>query len=341
MHQSRPQPQRPLGFTFNLDEMEHWHANLGEIREVIQKYRIVGTGGIEGLPPEARRFATSYRDVELVSEWCFEAVRTGRLFDFGAWTNDVIIYGGNRGGPLYSKGLIGLPFRDPWLFVHRWEPVPGRWAASVYLVVPLEPDHPDGGGEVEVVELDTIRVRAGNLLMISDRAVLYPNNEEDGTKYHCAATPSPWRFLAGMEVMNESQKPGEGSKILKPENAAAGNVLDPLVTALLILSTRGIARETVTVSPKLQKARARNGKPPIPPYERVASSAYVTAITSRKARGRRADGRGTHASPVCHLRLGHPRIYSKTGKTIFVRDALVGGTDEAREQFQRSHYAVR
>jgi hypothetical protein len=237
-----------------------------------------------------------------------------------------MVHGGNRGGPLYTKGLIGNPFREPWLFMHTWE-----GATAVYLVNLLERDKP-AGGECEIVELNPARLEGFNALMMGDRVFLEPRPDEP-QKYHAHAIPSIWRYLPGMEAMN-------GGK--SPESAAAGNVLDPLMTALLILSTKGIARSTVTTSEKLAKARAKARKPPIPPYDVVDSRPYVTAIMARKARGRTEAKGGHHASPVPHFRMGHVRTL-ESGVQTFVRDALVNMTEDAKRAWMtgRSHYVVK
>jgi hypothetical protein len=291
--------------------------------------------GIESLSPAlVQQLAPTQDDVELFAEACNDAVRGGRLIDFGDWTNDVIKYAASRGGPLYGRGAIGHPFSQPYVFLHTWEE-----ATSVYLVNPLEPDRL-AGGDCEAVELSPAIVSGEKVLMIGDRIYFQPPPPDaphsvinDYKKYGCYAIPSLWRYMPGAEKINMQE----------PANAAAGNVLDPLMTALLILSTRGVMRETVAVSEKLQKARRKSGKEPIPPYDRVFSAPYVTAIQARRARGRHEPKGGTHASPIGHLRMGHLRTYA-SGVQTFVRDALVNMSEDARKAWltgNRSHYTVK
>jgi hypothetical protein len=318
-----------LGIEASLRDIREWRPTVTQIREPILTFMVVGTSMFAAdMPPLARAFAPTQDDVEGIAELTEVAVRAGRLIDFGAWTNDVIKYGGNRGGPLYSRDVIGHPFRDPYVFFHTWED-----ASAAYLVNPLEPERT--GGDVECIELQPIEIKGNRALMIGDRAVLTPDasNFAGWSKYHCRSMPSLWRYLPGAEAINTGGK---------PENAAAGNVLDPLMTALLILSTRGIARETVAAPDKLQKARRKNGKPLIPPYQRVDSAPYVTAIQNRAARGRAPSQGGTHASPVMHLRMGHVRTYA-SGVQTFVRDAIVNASEATRAAFTigRSHYTVK
>jgi hypothetical protein len=138
---------------------------------------------------------------------------------------------------------------------------------------------------------------------------------------------------------------------LSPYAACAGNVLDPIVTGLMVLATKGIERETIAASEKLQKARRRSNKPPIPSYDRVNTALYVTAWSLGKTRVRGAERGGTHASPVPHLRAGHLRTYV-SGRQTFVSDTLVNVSAATRQAFKsgkgdlsglglnRSHYEV-
>lgn len=328
---------RVIGVESRIDQIESWHATPEGVREAVLRGHVIGTHlGIEYLPPDvARRVAPTQDDVERFAERADDAIRAGRLIDFGAWTNDVIKHGGNRGGPMYTKGVIGHPFRSDWLFMHSWADDAGHTAVSVYLITPLEPDEP--AGDCEAVELQPITIEGQRVLALGDRLILEPSENEgvvDYRKYHCACIPAIWRYMPGAESVNNG----------RPENAAAGNVLDPLMTALLILSTRGIGRMTVAAPDRLQRARAKSGKDRIPSYERVHSEPYITAITAKLVRRPRGIGLGgTHASPLPHLRIGHSRTYPN-GKTSLVRDALVNFSDEARLAWMkgsRSHYVVK
>lgn len=319
-----------LGYETDLRDVGEWKATVVQVREAILKGYVVGSHMLEAaLPPAVMQLAPSQDDVERIAETCDEAIRAGRMIDFGHWTNDVIKYAAHRAGPLYSRGVLGHPFSQPYMFMHTWE-----YASSIYMVNPLEPDRL-AGGDCEAVELQPLHAGGENVLMIADRMLLTPHDGDDWSKYHCSAIPSLWRYLPGADAA------GMNNGLSQPQ-AAAGNVLDPLMTALLILSTRGIERETVHVSEKLQKARLKNGKSAIPPYLRVASKPYVTAIQARQARGRKTDLGGSHASPIGHLRMGHIRTYA-SGVQVFVRDALVNMTDEARKAWMgnRSHYVVK
>lgn len=319
------------GIELDARDLEPWRPVITQVREAMLNRMVVGSDLIsDQISPKLRDLIPSQDRVEVIATGCYEAARAGRLIDFGDWTNEVIKHGGNRGGPLYQRGAIGHPFRQPYVFFHTWE---GNSVA--YLVNPLEPGNL-AGGDCEAIELQPLAFGPERALMIADAMMLEPMQNVgivEWSKYHCSAIPSVWRFLPGAEAGNNG---------MAPANAAAGNVLDPLMTALLILSTRGIDRKTVTVSDKLQNARRKNGKPPIPPYDVVNSAPYVTAIQARRARGRQEPKGGHHASPVPHLRMGHPRTYA-SGVQIFVRDALINMSAEAKAAFlgNRSHYTIQ
>ena len=77
------------------------------------------------------------------------------------------------------------------------------------------------------------------------------------------------------------------------------------------------ANETIAANPKLNEARARRNKPPMPPYRQVDSASYVTAVMQRIEHVKKP-ATGTHASPIMHVRQGHCRHY-QTGEKSFIR----------------------
>jgi hypothetical protein len=315
--------QRSGEIEVGYEALGRWPATIQQIRECVTTGTIVAPGfGGNGYGHATQG------EVQAIQEEATRSVQAGRLIDFGHFPNDVMSDGGNRGGPLYTQGFIGHPFRDPWLLFHTWE-----GGSALYLVSLLEDDRP-AGGDCEVVELQPLLLSGKRVLMVCDRALLTPDPAKDRlNKYTCKVMPSAWRFLPEFAAMNNG---------ISPQNSAAGNVLDPLMTALLMLSTNGVPRETVRVDPKLNRARLKSGKQVIPPYDRVRSGPYVTALQSRGSGGslRSVGGTGTHASPIAHLRRGHIRTYAD-GKRTFIRDSLVNFTDEAKAaHLARSHYVA-
>jgi hypothetical protein len=330
-----------FGAEIDGSQVEPWDATIAQARDTMLKRYVVGpdyTTAFE-LLPQAKDYVCTQREVEGVSEMCFEAVTAGRLIDFGWWPNDVIKFGGTRGGELWNQGGLSMPFTEPWLVYHNWEN-----GSCVYLINPVEPGQmaPTASGEIreagegfEVAELAPALLGGNRVLVIQDRGRVFktlPDMPAD--KYWAHIWPSHARFWADPDLFRRAN---DGQA---PEKSACGNIADPAMLALLMLGTRNVQRETIHAPEKLNRARLRNRKPPIPPYERVHSVQYVTAIANRGARQERGDDHGgTHRSPVAHLRMGHPRSYV-SGRTIFIADTLVNVPKDQRETFKatRSHY---
>jgi hypothetical protein len=227
-----------------------------------------------------------------------------------------------------------MPFGEPYLLLHKWEgQLKGRPQIALYLVNPLEPETPCG--DFEIVDLQPIMINGNKIFLYGDRATFFAKEAARDKNYACSVVPSVWRIMPGNEAMNNGNR---------PENAAASNVLDPIMTMLLILNTRNVKRETIRVADKLNKSRVRSGKPMIPPYDVVNAAPYVTAILAAGTAmaSRDAAKGGTHASPIPHIRQGHMRHYP-SGRRTFIAETLVNVAPEAREGFlsKRSHYEVK
>lgn len=98
-----------------------------------------------------------------------------------------------------------------------------------------------------------------------------------------------------------------------------------LFYSLMILNTEHVPIETVVPSEKMNKARIRRGKEPLPGYTHVHAEDYITALTGRiQATPNKVGQGGTHASPVPHLRRGHRRwLDADHTRSTWVRDCLV------------------
>lgn len=331
-----------FGIETDIEDFEDAERfSIQRVRDACMDFRITGVR----LPGELLReglnmFMATNDEVERVADMAHEAVAAGRLIDFGDIPNKVLMATAKRAGPMYNRRWIGHPFRDPWVFYHTWD---GHSAA--YLINPLESDPDLLAGNVELCELQGMTLHGEFVLLIGDRAMLFAYNPDDPTqkadKFHVSAVPSVWRVLGAMR--GEPILVGPGANHSNPIQAAAENVLDPMVTALMILNTRNVDRVTVPAPVKLNKARRAKGRSIIPAYDVVNTKPYVTAIQAGRPSGERgASQGGTHRSPVPHLRMGHPRTY-KSGTVSFIRDTLVNFDDAARANFfrTRSHYSVR
>lgn len=314
----------------DLTGFSEWTPSMAMVRDAVLGSQIIQPRVREDAQ---QQFSVAQAEVDNICELGIEAITAGRAIHLGHLPNDAIKAMGDHGGPLYNLGGLSQPFSHPWLFMHTWDgDLTQRLAAAVYLVSPIfTPDGEPAG--CEVAELQPCRINDGNVLLIGDRVLLdAPLGVDHRATYHAVAVPSPMRLIPGMEPMNNG---------LSPSEAAAGNVLDPLMAALLLMSAEGVSRVTVGPSEKLARARVKSRKPPLPSHIEVRSEPYVTAILARRA-GRRAAQGGHHASPVPHIRRGHIRVLANGTRSI-IRETLVAVNAEARASFQsqRSHYEVR
>lgn len=324
-----------LGREMAMNELREWRPSISGIRDTILGWHVVGVTGLGN--EQADNASHSQYEVEATAEMARDAVTKGRVIDFGHLPNEVIKDGSNRGGKMYAAGGLPQPFREPWIAVHSWNgPGPDgkdHTAVAVYVVRPLDPEV--AASDVEITALDAMSTGQENMLFIGDNATLLANSVpvDKQYSYDCLVKPAPWRYMAGMEGMSQTNKTIEMS--------AASNVLDPFATMMLMLHAVGVKRETITPSEKLANARRKSGKPPIPPYDRVFGEQYVTLLLARRSRERAEPGGGTHASPIPHIRLGHMRTY-RDGTSIPIHDTLVNVAPEARASFvsSRSHYVI-
>jgi hypothetical protein len=321
-----------INTTFNV-----WGPLVTQARAALLNHLVVWSPMVEDfadLNPRAKLFTISESEVEHTGNIAHQAIEAGRFIDFGHLPNAVIKQGGKRGGPLWQRGAIHSPFHEPWVFMHTWDGARGSNATAVYLVNPSSPS------AIEVCEFQPVMLgEMGGAFMIGDR-VLFDRVEAASGKsmYHAVASPNIVRFFDDPTVKNQL------NNSRSPESAAAGNVGDPTMTAILILATRNVERMTISADEKLQRARIKRGQPPIPNYDVVNSAPYVTALLARNERRERSESLGgSHRSPIPHIRMGHPREYAASGKTIFIADTLVNVTPEIRQGFkgQRSHYRIR
>jgi hypothetical protein len=253
----------------------------------------------------------------------------GRLFDLGYLSNDVIKIESKRAGDLYAWGHIGHPFSEHYILFHTWEE-----GGAVYLVVP-DPDKP-AGGKFIVTEFGCLMLQGTHrCLVIGDRITTQPGKVNGTDKMG-------WNGILSTSMLRDyaaELTPGE-----TPENWGS-NLVDPVAAAMLLLATDGVAVDRVVPSPKLNKARVKNGKPIIPPHWRVNTGPYVTALSARGKRTHGEGGQGHKASPVPHLRRGHIRHLHVRhgGGTTWVRDALVLVRDgkEMDTQLARSFYSLQ
>jgi hypothetical protein len=94
--------------------------------------------------------------------------------------------------------------------------------------------------------------------------------------------------------------------------------------AFVILSLIADSRSSVVrivADDKLNKARIKSGKAPIPPYFKIEVGPTILVPGSAPVVAARPD-KGTHASPRPHDRRGHPRRL-KSGREVWVRSCRI------------------
>jgi hypothetical protein len=340
-----------------LQDVRPWTPTVARVRDAILSHNYIAMDP-PGFPELRSLMSPTQKEVDAMGDDLTAACQGGRFIDFGVVPNTVIQRQGERGARLYARRFIGQPFMTPWIFMHRWEGlappgmekwVEGREAVAIYCV---QATTDDPCGQCEVVELEPMTINGRDMLVFGDRALLIECYEEDPDnanhgKYYARAVPGIWRV---MDAMRRAEDPAQAPEAyINAAKGAGGNLLDPLMTALLILNTNGIDRRTIEAPVKLNKQRAKHGKFAIPAYDIINTEPYVTAILRRgQPRVRGEDQGGTHAAPEMHYRMGFDRTL-RSGKTSWVRDTLVNATDEARAAFvanrgaqmRRSHYEVR
>ena len=316
-----------------------------QVRDIILSDRISSGPGVD------IRTMPTQEELDNLLEMAKDAIVSGRLIDFGHWPNTAIKETGARGGRLYNDAALGHPFSKPYLMLHTWNdaetvhPVLGvpmsQPASCLYLVNP----HPKQGETCITFEaclFECLLVAGVKTLAVGDRVLFDGDMSKGQHQFFAEIIPYAFRWASDPRMMAAltAQLPPNTSFI----RMAASNVIDPIMMGLLILNTRGTRQETVYPPPKLAKARQKSGKPPIPSFRRVDSLHYTTALQARRGDAPHGTPKGTHASPVTHLRMGHWRRLDEAGtKRTFIQDTLVNATAEMRQQFKstRSHYSVK
>jgi hypothetical protein len=295
-----------------LDTFETWTATAIQARECILREDIVII--MPELKKDDGRVAHAKIMITGAKAAATEAVIAGRMFDFGWLPNAVIKIQATRGGPLWNQGHIEHPFSEPYVVFHQWEE-----GASLYVVW-------------EVVKRETL-ITEFACMQSRGKKFLYASVSVGLRRF---SKPGSWDArLYYPPVTQEEADTGE-------LQASATGTVDPIATALLMLSTRGIETERIEADQKLQRARLKTRKLPIPPYWKVHTQDYVTAITTRRMK-REPQG-GHHASPIPHLRRGHRRHLHERhgGQVIWIADTMVMLRDgQELELPHRAFYSVK
>jgi hypothetical protein len=318
--------QRQRHALFETTRLEPWMPSVGEMRGVLLSGDVVSLSAQEAfalqLPADAMNSVISLDHLDAIADLCGTATKHGRLIDFGRLPWDALEKAARRAGPLFNQGVLGQPFGEPWLMRY----VDDSNHVRLILVIPRDAV----ARTITGIGLRPVYTASTRALLVDDVVGLMPNAEQPEVLLpSCLPCFTRWLTL---------ERAGQAADLHSLQLSATFAILDPLMAALLILSTRGIERRTVAPSEKLVRARMRAGKPPIPSHQVVDSEPYVTALLKRATASGEPQG-GTHASPRPHLRMAHPRTLAN-GQQTWVADALVNFSAEAKQAFRsgRSHY---
>lgn len=257
-----------------------------------------------------------------------QEIRTAQVFDFGDVEDVKLREEAKRGGKLWNEGFLRMPFRSCiFWYEHRADPeivTNPLLLRQRYCTVAVEVPSDLAGimrkaewRDPIVLIADFLRAeefRGGNKVayMLASACVLGCSD-----KHHL------WH---GRLIESLARDP-------TTEQAArfVGSMADGVVGLSMVLATKGVPMRHDDPSPQLNAKRERSGKPPMTRVTFVNTHAYYEAVKNTAAKG-------THASPVPHLRRGHIRTY-KDGHRVWIKDMLVNAKSYA-ELGNRDHYEV-
>lgn len=277
------------------------------------------------------------------------------VFDFGHMPDNVLRDNAVRAGPLLSEGLLSTPFeacvfwydllpdlsRQTEAFAkvrsymgEDWaddDAVPRRYASCAVRVVP--PGHAPDCDCQSFVVADFIRMtREESVLSGFKPSGAYFTPDAIGL---VSTVPGgTWQGALldtlAFHMHRAETAPDDVREAIR--TLQLGSLADGVAGCAMLLSTKGVRTRVEEPPAKLNAKRARAGKEPLVRVTHVDTAHYVAGL-------RNASQRGTHASPVPHLRRGHRRVLA-SGRETWVRDALVNCCSLS-EAVHRDHYAVR
>jgi hypothetical protein len=223
------------------------------------------------------------------------AVREGRMIDFGFLPNDVIKQTADRSREMFEAGELTHPYKH-WLGIAAWE-----GGMNGYLIG----TSPDGIAPlITCIEIYGVALPGRHpVILVYDIVGIDPSPGE--TRIRCA----PFYGVGG--------KLNKGTELEK----RGANSLDPVVTFLRLLNDASIPVIDHIPNQRLNAARAKAGKDPIPPHHVVETQDYVSMLQTHKHAKPAAKG-GHHASPRSHWRRAHKRTLA-SGRTVTVRSSRV------------------
>lgn len=260
------------------------------------------------------------------------------VFDFGVIEDALLKRESLRAAPLLVKGLLDLPFPR---VMYRYRFLPDAETQGETLELMSDDGHYTAQPFVTVIHRRPLGWRATDLSCIPPTIVTkYKLPHELGHRWEVAASAT---VTAGTNPLTgQPQWKTVGDRYTDTEHIPAnmqldatdrllGGLADTITGLTLILSARGVPRRVEHPPERLNAKRAKNGRPPLPRVTYVDARYYTDAA-------RRTDHGGTHASPVPHLRRGHPRRLH-SGRETWVRDCIVNATS-VHDIERRDHYEI-
>lgn len=255
-------------------------------------------------------------------------MRTAQVFDFGVIFDQILAKESKRGGKLWGMGHLDVPYRSA---IYRYKAIPDPVVLEEHFSEYDDPEFRERASKAS--EYCTLFTKSDDgYLFAADFIRVNELRDKHKTAFAlsaaCIGKPNPEdidRWI-GMPVSSDFCLLDSASK-----SHAMGAVMDGVIGLSMMLSTRNIKLRVEEVSQKLNKKRASSGKPPLPTVTHVNASHYFEAM-------RNSAQKGTHASPVPHLRRGHMRNY-ENGRTIWIKDTIVNA--RSISEIQRDHYEVR
>lgn len=291
----------------------YWRASPGDLRRALVEGQLMVTPGVDAAhgqasPEKARR----------ALRIAMESIRAGRFFWMGEWPGHTKEDLGHkrrmRGLELFLAGHINHPYEAPYLVGYNY-----NVQIEIYLIDPSGRLLGEAGPSVvKFVAMDHPAI-GRTLALCSGGTVGYGDEPEE------------------LRMSLEFFFPFLPSHLRARE---CHDFYTAVYYTMLVLNTDGVTLRVDRPGDKLNKARIKNRKMPLPPMTLVDTQDYITALQHERYYDHDNEPHGTHASPIPHLRRGHVRRLSAT-KTTWVRDCMVnilrGGAASPRT---RSHYEL-
>lgn len=276
------------------------------------------------------------------------------VFEFGHLPDAVLRENAKRAGPLLGAGMLSTPFevsvfwyvlepdldRTPKLLealgmeVTAADVVPRRFASVAVRLWTKGHDEEQGCNTQAFLVADLIVLDAEerDALGAPRSAKTVLAFEGVGLVFTQGSGDWSGELLFSMSESLALARNAPPDVLASARQLALGSLADGVAAASMILSTKGVRRRTDEPPAKVQAKRARAGKRPLVRVTYVDTQHYIEAAANTAARG-------SHASPVPHLRRGHRRVL-RSGRAVWVRDMLVNCRSVA-ELPGRDHYEVK